>query len=69
MREASEMMEGTPSEEIREAVHELRESVQGKDVINMSYIRKGEKELVEKIVKMVQMIIESLAERWEESKG
>ena len=64
------MMEGTPSEEeIREAVHELRESVQGKDGINISYIRKGEKELVEMIVKMVQMIIESPAERWDESKG
>ena len=64
------MMEGTPSEEeIREAVHELRESVQGKDRINISYIRKGEKELVEMIVKMVQMIIESPAERWDESKG
>ena len=37
-------MEGTPSEEeIREAVHDLRESVQGKDVINISYIRKGGK--------------------------
>ena len=34
------MMEGTPSdEEIMEAVHELRESVQGKDVIHISYIK------------------------------
>ena len=39
------MMEGTPSEEeIREAVHELREPVQRKDVINISYIKKGGKE-------------------------
>ena len=64
------MMEGTVSEEeIREAEHELRESVEGKDEINISYIRKGEKELVERIVKMVLMIIESPAERWDESKG
>ena len=42
--------------------------MQGKDGINISYIRKGGKELVERIVKIVQMIIiESLAERWEES--
>ena len=32
-----------------------------------SYIMKGGKELVERIVKIVQMIIERLAERWEES--
>ena len=39
------MMEGTPrKEEIRKAVHELRESVQGKDVINITYILKGGKE-------------------------
>ena len=41
--------------------------MQGKDGINISYIRKRGKELVERIVKMVRMIIESLAERWKES--
>ena len=61
-------MQGTPSEEeIREAVHELRKSMQGKDGINISYSRKLGTELVERIAKIVQMIIESLAERWEES--
>ena len=34
------MMEGTLSEEeIREVVQELRESVQGKDVVHISYIK------------------------------
>ena len=54
------MIEGTPcEEEIREAVHELTEQVQGKDGINISYIRKGGKELVERIVKTAQVIKEN----------
>ena len=67
-REASKMMEQTPSEEeIRKVVHELRESAQEKERINISFSRKGGKELEERIEKIVQMIIESLAERWEKS--
>ena len=41
--------------------------MQGKDGINISYIRKGGKELVERIVKTAQVIKESPPERWEES--
>ena len=41
--------------------------MQGKDGINISYIRKGGKELVEKIVKTAQVIKESPPESWEES--
>ena len=41
--------------------------MQGKDGINISYIRKGGKELAERIVKMPQVIKESPPERWEES--
>ena len=58
------MIEWTPSEEeIREAVHELTELVQGKNGINISYIRKEGKELEERIVKTAQVIKESPPER------
>ena len=67
-REASKIMEKAPSdEEIRDAVQELRELIHGEDWIKISYVRKEWEDFVERIVKIVQVIIESPAESWEES--
>ena len=45
---------------------ELRESSPEEDLIRISYTREGREELVDRIVGMVQVMFESLAERWEE---
>jgi len=67
-KEANEWMNETPErEEIETAMKEMKESAPGEDGVRIGYIRYACEEMKERVIRMVQMMFETRADRWEES--